>query len=54
MDTLKTGGYLCVYGSHFSNSLWWSRWTLDGIILGVSTDFLRVGLNAPSREEETE
>ncbi len=37
MDTLRTSGYLCVYGSHFSNSMWWSCWTLDGIILGVST-----------------
>jgi hypothetical protein len=37
MDTLRMSGYLCVYGSHVSNSMWWSCWTLDGIILGVST-----------------
>jgi hypothetical protein len=37
MDTLRTSGYLCVYRSHSFNSMWWSCWTLDDIILGVST-----------------
>ncbi len=37
MDTLRTSGFLCVFGSHSSNSMWCLHWTLDGIILGVST-----------------